>query len=204
MLKLTDLRKTTRKAGERRVVYPQFLRDRSLAPRIELAIRYLESMVGRPRRDLEPEAVLRLFGDHKIARCIVSCLATSYQHRPRAFAEELTSGRSLGRALAGFLAVFWGSRVLLQLFYYDRNLRRQNRLFDVLFLIGDGFLASVFALAALLPGPGITHLLFLGKRSMANDLFQDIGIPTSHFACSFDAMLGLAILDQGVCQLAQG
>ena len=68
------------------------------------------------------------------------------------FAGELTSGRPLGRALAGFLAVFWGSRVLLQLFFYDRELRRANRLFDVLFLLGDGYLATVFALAALLPG----------------------------------------------------
>ncbi len=90
MLKLTDLRNTTRKAGERRVVYPHLLRDRSLAPRIELAIRYLESMVGRPRRDLEPEVVSRLFGDHKFARCVVACLAASYHHRPRAFAEELS------------------------------------------------------------------------------------------------------------------
>jgi hypothetical protein len=68
------------------------------------------------------------------------------------FAGELVSGRPLGRALAGFLAVFWGSRVLLQLFYYDRELRRANRVFDVLFLAGDGYLATVFALAAFLPG----------------------------------------------------
>ena len=68
------------------------------------------------------------------------------------FADELTSGRFLSRALAGFLAIFWGSRALLQLFYYDRELRRANRLFDVLFLVGDGYLAGVFALAALLPG----------------------------------------------------
>ncbi|HKI34486.1 MAG TPA: hypothetical protein VKA46_21705 [Gemmataceae bacterium] len=67
------------------------------------------------------------------------------------FAGELTSGRGLGRGLAGFLAVFWGSRVLLQLFYYDRELRRANRLFDVLFLLGDGYLAAVFALAVLMP-----------------------------------------------------
>lgn len=68
------------------------------------------------------------------------------------FAGDLTSGRPLGVAMTGFLAVFWGSRVLLQLFYYDRELRRANRLFDVLFLLGDGYLAVVFALAALLPG----------------------------------------------------
>lgn len=67
------------------------------------------------------------------------------------FAGELTSGRPLGVAITGFLAVFWGSRVLLQLFYYDKELRRGNRLFDVLFLLGDGYLATVFALAALLP-----------------------------------------------------
>ena len=67
------------------------------------------------------------------------------------FACELTSGRPLGLALAGFLAVFWGSRVVLQLFYYDRELRGVNRLFDLLFLLGDGYLAAVFALAALLP-----------------------------------------------------
>jgi hypothetical protein len=67
------------------------------------------------------------------------------------FAQELTSGRALGRALTGFLAIFWGSRVLLQLLYYDRELRRVNRLFDVLFLLGDGYLAAVFALAAILP-----------------------------------------------------
>jgi hypothetical protein len=42
--------------------------------------------------------------------------------------------------------------VVLQLFYYDQELRRANRLFDVLFLLGDGYLAAVFALAVLLPG----------------------------------------------------
>ena len=70
------------------------------------------------------------------------------------FADELVSGRPLGRAMAGFLAVFWGSRVLLQLFYYDRELRRANRAFDVLFLLADGYLAAAFALAALLPWLG--------------------------------------------------
>ena len=67
------------------------------------------------------------------------------------FASELTAGPPLGRAISGFLAVFWGSRVLLQLFYYDRDLRRANRLFDVLFLAADGYLAAVFILAAVLP-----------------------------------------------------
>jgi hypothetical protein len=61
------------------------------------------------------------------------------------FAEELISGRPMCRAIGGFLALFWGSRVVLQLFYYDRELRRANRFFDVLFLLADGYLAVVFA-----------------------------------------------------------
>ena len=58
MLKLTDLRKTTRrvvKDDDLRIVYPRFLRDRSLGPRIELATRYLEKMVGHARRELDQE-----------------------------------------------------------------------------------------------------------------------------------------------------
>jgi hypothetical protein len=91
MLKLADLRKTTRRAksGDLRIVYPTLLRDRSLAPRIGMAVRYLESMVGRPRRELDAEVIVQLFGDHKLARCIVACLAATYRHRPRAFAEVL-------------------------------------------------------------------------------------------------------------------
>jgi hypothetical protein len=93
MLKLTDLRKTTRrlvKDDDLRVVYPRFLRDRSLAPRIELATRYLEKMVGHARRELDQEVVTQLFGDHKLARCIVACLAASYRYRPRSFGEVVT------------------------------------------------------------------------------------------------------------------
>jgi Protein of unknown function (DUF790) len=106
MLKLADLRKTTRRAknGDLRVVYPTLLRDRSLVPRIQMAVRYLESMLSRPRRELDEEVVVQLFGDHKIARCVVACLAASYRHRPRAFAEVLpgeTVAHLAERGIAG-------------------------------------------------------------------------------------------------------
>lgn len=89
MLKLTDIRKTTRRSGTDGVrnVHPKLMRDHSLAPRIELAIRYLEGMLDHPRRELDQEVVVQLFGDHKLARCIVACLATSYRHRARTFDE---------------------------------------------------------------------------------------------------------------------
>src|SRR5262249_47852693 len=115
MLKLGDLRKTTRRAksGDLRVVYPHLLRDHSLAPRIELAIRYLESMVGRPRRELDAEVIVQLFGDHKIARCIVACLGVSYRHRARSFAEVLPSMRVAALAAQG---IYGSSELRLWLF----------------------------------------------------------------------------------------
>ncbi len=103
MLKLADLRKTTRRSGEGglRAVYPRFLRDRALAPRIELAIRYLEKMLGRTRRELDAEVIVGLFGDHKLARCMLACLASSYRHRARTFAEVLPAETVAALAAAG-------------------------------------------------------------------------------------------------------
>ncbi len=101
MLKLTDIRKTTRRAsaGDGRTLHPHFLRDQSLAPRIERAIQYMESMLDRPRRELDQEILMQLFGDHKLARCIVACLAATYRHRSRSFAEVLprASIKALGK-----------------------------------------------------------------------------------------------------------
>lgn len=66
-----------------------------------------------------------------------------------AFPSDLASGRGLGRFLSGFMAVFWGLRVPLQLFYYPVAVRKQNRLADVVFIVAFGFLAVIFAIAAL-------------------------------------------------------
>lgn len=103
MLKLTDIRKTTRRSGRDglRVIYPRFLRDASLAPRIEMATRYLESMLGQPRRALDDEIIVQLFGDHKIARCLVACLGANYRHRPRALGEVLPPEQVAALAVQG-------------------------------------------------------------------------------------------------------
>lgn len=65
------------------------------------------------------------------------------------FAAELTSGRPLGRFLSVFLAIFWLLRVPIQLLYYPDEIRRQNRLADVIFVVAFAFLAIVFGLAAI-------------------------------------------------------
>lgn len=70
------------------------------------------------------------------------------------FADELVSGHGMGLAISTYLALFWAVRVLLQFFYYDRTLRRANRVFDVMFIVADSYLAIAFALAALLPWIG--------------------------------------------------
>jgi hypothetical protein len=65
------------------------------------------------------------------------------------FAPELAGGRGLGRFMSAFLAVFWLPRPFVQLLYYDPELRRRHRLYDVAFLILFGYLAAVFTAAAL-------------------------------------------------------
>ncbi len=65
------------------------------------------------------------------------------------FTAELASGRGLGRFLAASMALFWACRVPLQLFYYDKALRRANRAGDVAITFALVFLAVTYAAAAL-------------------------------------------------------
>ena len=70
-----------------------------------------------------------------------------------AFADELAGGSQLGRCLSGFLSVFWCIRLVFQLFFYDRQMRRQHRLFDALFLLTFVYLVVVFTIGALASRP---------------------------------------------------
>ena len=65
------------------------------------------------------------------------------------FAPELAGGSRLGRFLSLAMAIFWLLRVPIQLFFYDREIRRQNRLADVAFLLTFSYLGIVFGAAAL-------------------------------------------------------
>lgn len=57
----------------------------------------------------------------------------------------------MGRVLAAFFALFWLSRVIVQLTYYDKGMRRDDRAWDVFFLGVFLTLALIFALAAIKP-----------------------------------------------------
>ncbi len=65
------------------------------------------------------------------------------------FAPDLAGASRLGRYLSASIAVFWLLRVPIQLFFYDPELRRQNRIGDVIFLLAFSYLGVVFSIAAL-------------------------------------------------------
>lgn len=65
------------------------------------------------------------------------------------FAPDLAGGSPLGRFLSGSMAAFWLLRIPLQLFFYDGELRRENRALDVAYTFAVTSLAIVFTVAAL-------------------------------------------------------
>ena len=67
------------------------------------------------------------------------------------FAHELAGASGLGRFLSGFLCAFWLLRIVLQLFYYDSQVRKDNRVLDSLYVIALILLVVVFGMAALPP-----------------------------------------------------
>jgi hypothetical protein len=64
------------------------------------------------------------------------------------FARELAGASVLGRFLSGFMAAFWLLRIGLQIFYYDREVRRENRGLDMLYVGSLVVLVVVFGMAA--------------------------------------------------------
>jgi len=68
-----------------------------------------------------------------------------------AFAAELAGASGMGRFLSGFIAGFWLLRIVLQVFYYDREVRREHRGMDMLYLGSLAVMVVVFAVAALRP-----------------------------------------------------
>src|SRR5580692_2169449 len=67
------------------------------------------------------------------------------------FARELAGATAMGRFLSAFMAAFWLLRIGLQVFYYDREIRRQNRVPDALSMVALVVLVAVFGVAALRP-----------------------------------------------------
>ncbi|MDA0767235.1 MAG: hypothetical protein O3A92_10485 [Verrucomicrobia bacterium] len=56
-----------------------------------------------------------------------------------------------GRAMAGFMGVFWGARVMVQFFYYDREMMRRYPFWSVFFGVAFGALGGLFLLISCKP-----------------------------------------------------
>jgi hypothetical protein len=65
------------------------------------------------------------------------------------FAPELAGASRLGRFLSGFMAGFWLLRIGLQIFYYDGEVRRENRGLDALYVASLAVLVAIFVAAAM-------------------------------------------------------
>ena len=65
------------------------------------------------------------------------------------FAPELAGASTLGRFLSGSLAVFWLLRAVIQIFYYDPEVKAKNPGAHVAFALAVTFLGGLFLIVAL-------------------------------------------------------
>ncbi len=86
---ISDFKKTSRRSGETRIIYPYQIRDDRYTAAISYAIDYYERMLGCERARFESETLLEFFGDPRLARGLVACLARSYVWHTRSIAELL-------------------------------------------------------------------------------------------------------------------
>ena len=99
---------------------------------------------GREHRRLTP--IVRQI--HEVHHFYIVALLVVFGAISLAFPDELSGGSGLGRFLSAVLALFWGARLLVQRFYYDRAFLRNHRAGDVAFSLIFAFLTGVYAASA--------------------------------------------------------
>lgn len=95
--KTADFKKTTRTSDGARILYPYLIRDDRYTASIGYAIAYYDRMVARRRGEFEVETLLEFFGDPRLARGLVACLARTYAWREQTLTEAL--GEDAAKAL---------------------------------------------------------------------------------------------------------
>jgi hypothetical protein len=95
-----------------------------------------------------PKFVRQIFYVHWVYIVIVLALFATLCF---GFAPELAGASPLGRFLSGFIAAFWLLRIVLQIFYYDPQIRRDNRALDSLYLGSLFVLVAIFGIATIWP-----------------------------------------------------
>jgi len=95
-----------------------------------------------------PSFIRQIFYVHWIYIVLVLCLFSALC---LGFAPDLAGGSTLGRFFSGCIAVFWLLRLLLQWFYYDREVRRKNWVLDAVYNVALVVLVVIFGWAAIKP-----------------------------------------------------
>jgi O-antigen ligase len=95
-----------------------------------------------------PKFVRQIFYVHWVYIVIVLALFAALCF---GFAPELAGASPLGRFLSAFIAAFWLLRIVLQIFYYDPQIRRDNRTLDSLYIASLFVLVAIFSSATLWP-----------------------------------------------------
>lgn len=102
-------------------------------------LRYRETLAAVSPHVAQVFVVQNIFIVFMVAGLALMCFA---------FAPELTNRTALSRSIDGFAALFWFVRLMVQWFYYDRELRRKYRVMDALFSLAFLYLTVVFCVAA--------------------------------------------------------
>ena len=92
-----------------------------------------------------PRFIRQIFYVHWIYIIIVLGMFATFCF---AFARDLAGASPLGRFLSAFMCAFWLLRIILQVLYYDPDIRRENRVLDILYLGSLLVLVVVFGVAA--------------------------------------------------------
>ena len=91
----------------------------------------------------------RTVRDIFVIHCIyIVLILTAFAALCFAFPHDLAGGSLLGRSLSGFLALFWGLRVAMQMFHYNNEIKRKYPVFNAMFLATFVALTAIFTIAA--------------------------------------------------------
>lgn len=113
--RLADVKKTVRSRSDgERYLHPKILSGPAAVAQIGLALAYFNARLGRARREVDPETLVRFFGDPKVARGVVACLGSAYRWRPQQFRDVLDA-----RAVAWLVSKGVATPCDLRLFLYD-------------------------------------------------------------------------------------
>lgn len=83
--------------------------------------------------------VFRVHCGYTVLTMFAMMLACIFYH------DELRDGAGVGFGVNVFLAVFWGSRVVVQVCFYNRAIKQKYPVYNIMFFIAFLYLGSLFS-----------------------------------------------------------